>query len=175
MCACVNISFCRFFTDVMPRGLNSIPSIVTILMIATIESVLIILASICILRRFHRHDEKTEVKFTETGNEGMASDRRRPLRMTKTGGIADKLCCNRRSFTNIVQVSPSARALETLANQVEKEDRLTKYEGGGPIFRELTVPQLDRWCFVVAIISNTVFICSVLAYSLISSKLEEDV
>ena len=165
----VCLSGCSFFSNVMPRGLDSVPTSMLLLVGVMVESLLVLLATLVVLRRFHaqqaaggRHhtpDDATNpwnddsVKATEMATEGVESAR-------LSGGDQ-----------KTHEVDPSHRRRisssnnpNTLITTGDKQKGLIKFpkskaiEAASRLTSLLRASQLDWVLFAVAFAGNTVFL-----------------
>ena len=56
----VFLCVCRFFSNMMPRGLDSVPNSMVLLVGVMVESLLVLLATLFVLRRFHGEQTTTD-------------------------------------------------------------------------------------------------------------------
>lgn len=158
-CDKTSIYFCRFFTDVMPRSLDTIPSVVQLLIAVITESILVLLASIYNLRRFHEDALGTE-ELSQTGSH----ERRKPAKMTKKGTPFSKMCCEGNSRVNILY--PTVPVSVSAPDKLEEKEEVEIGAKGKHVPRRLSAQLLDWRCFVAVFVGISIYLLIFLTYSI---------
>ena len=170
-----------YFTSVMPRGLDSVPNLMKLLLGVIIQSLIILCSTIIVLRYWHhrnkhpgRHEAATSRQAVDAAprkdNSGPANlisatdttTAARAENNTKKDGhsslVARKVCCSK--------VFPACEALVSpgLGNETDSD---AKGDNRGPIavkaasgWGSLKARHLDGAFFLVAFLGNTGFLLS---------------
>ncbi|XP_025115549.1 neuronal acetylcholine receptor subunit alpha-2-like [Pomacea canaliculata] len=139
--------YISFFTDVMPRGLENVPNVMKLLLGVAIEGMLILLATIFILRRFHQEEKLRNSNSFSSKPVNMGNNRTHPIE----------------SSTNNIQDGCKTEGKQEMEEDEDKVEAAFA-EGLTGTFT-FSSQQLDYACFVVAVCVNSIF----LSYLLIDS------
>ncbi|XP_025076462.1 neuronal acetylcholine receptor subunit alpha-2-like [Pomacea canaliculata] len=139
--------YVSFFTDVMPRGLENVPNVMKLLLGVSIEGMLILLATIFILRRFHQEEKLRNSNSFSSKPVNMGNNRVQPIA----------------SSTNNIQ--GGSKTEEGKQEMEENEKEKDAFARGLTWTFTFSSQQLDRAWFVVAVCVNSIF----LSYLLIDS------
>ena len=181
----LNFWCCRFFSSMMPRGLESVPNSMLLLVVVMVESLLVLLATLFVLRRFHgeqaatgSYDISEEVtyqwkdestKSTDAAAEGVKSASRRSEQKTDDTEPKDGRRVSSNSASHCITASeqnpskiPKPRIhvksyLPTCAPLA-----FVRASKASEVASKLTFPfkahQLDWVLFTVAFVANTIFL-----------------
>ena len=177
----LNFWCCRFFSSMMPRGLETVPNSMLLLVVVMVESLLVLLATLFVLRRFHgeqattgSYDISEEVtyqwkdestKSNEAAAEDLKSASRRSDRKTDDTEPKDGRRVSSNSASNCITASeqnPKPRIhvksyLPTCAPLA-----FVRASKASEVASKLSFPlkahQLDWVLFTVAFVANTIFL-----------------
>ncbi|KAK7506629.1 hypothetical protein BaRGS_00002104 [Batillaria attramentaria] len=157
--------FVSYFTTMMPRGLDSFPATIKLLICVMMESLLSLFATIIILRRFHQ-EQASSIRQGHQGETNRPS--RESTRLSSAPGApTSQFCCrgNPRAYV-VNDTSQEFKPEEKAANKKEAD---VSGEGRQKSFR-LTSHWLDRICFWVACVGNTTFLLAIILCTLSNSE-----
>ncbi|KAK7491392.1 hypothetical protein BaRGS_00017370, partial [Batillaria attramentaria] len=147
-----------YFTSMMPRGLDIVPNTMKLLIGVILESLIVLLATIIVLRRSHNQVAKDKREWN--GSSQTTCESRRKLSPDEVEEVTtSKLCCTKDPRVKTVRVAP-APGLQNWEGQEERKNRpSSKTDTRRP---RPTAEQLDRVFFVLTFVGNTIFLATLL-------------
>ena len=128
-----------YFTNVMPRGLDSVPNTMKLLVGVIVESSIVLIGTIVVLRRPHQPPHSAHICAVE------------PLKAA-SGSKVEILPSSQKSYL-------AERESWNSSSKISRGHKKC------PQFLKLSPEQLDRLFFVVTVVGNTIFLSVLLLQS----------
>ena len=137
--------YVSFFSEVMPRSLDSVPSTMKLLLGVIVETLVVLLATLIVMKRFHSEQKDAE----DTASPVPPCDQTVDGNATNTAGCSS---VDTEGLPRVMRAAPVSEAT------VQTED---VHAGGGgkqPGKTHITAVFLDRVFFALVFVANTVFL-----------------
>ena len=137
--------YVSFFSEVMPRSLDSVPSTMKLLLGVIVETLVVLLATLIVMKRFHSEQKNAEDAASPVP----------PCDQTVDGSTTNTAGCSSvdtEGLNRVMRVAPVSEAT------VQTED---VHAGGGgkkPGKTHITAVFLDQVFFALVFVANTVFL-----------------